>query len=97
MQYEPTPYDLGITDDPEAGWEVQASGQAETYGPQLPSKAELWAAQDAPLEADRAGCSDAEYQRLLLERQQTEIAYREGYDRDLLRDLEAETEPEAEL
>jgi hypothetical protein len=69
---------------------------AQVHGPQWPAMAELWAAQDAPILADTAGCSQAEYDRLVLERQQTEAAYLEGYDRALLRQLEAEKlEPEA--
>ncbi|MGH3254822.1 MAG: hypothetical protein ACRDOU_05330 [Streptosporangiaceae bacterium] len=69
------------------------------YGPQFPDMEDVWRAQDAPAEADRAGCSAAEYDRLVLERQQTEAAYLEGYDRELLRAREAipdEPEPEAE-
>ena len=67
------------------------------FGPQPPDRADLYAAQDAPLEA---GLSDAEYGRLLTERIQTEIAYKEARDRDLVRVLEADAaspEPEAEL
>ena len=56
---------------------------------------DVWRAQDAPREADRAGCSNAEYDRLVLERQQTEAAYLEGYDRDLIR-VRGEMEPEPE-
>jgi hypothetical protein len=63
------------------------------YGPQFPDMRELWAAQDAPLQAHQAGCSDLDYDRLVLERQQTEAAYLDGYDRDLMRQIE----PEAEL
>ena len=70
------------------------------YGPQFPTMEDVWRAQDAPAEADRAGCSNAEYDRLVLERRQTEAAYLEGYDRDLLAAREAipdEPEPEAGL
>jgi hypothetical protein len=59
-RFEPSPYDLGITDDPE---------------PQSPSQADLWAAQNAPRIANAAGCTDAEYERLLDVRQQAEAAY----------------------
>lgn len=72
---------------------------AAAFGPQWPTMEDLWRVQGAPIEADRTGCSDAEYDRLMRERQQTEAAYLEGYDRDLLRALEAipdELEPEAE-
>ena len=67
------------------------------FGPQPPDRADLYAAQDAPLEA---GLSDAEFDRRLTERIQTEIAYMEAYDRETVRALEAEAadpEPEAEL
>jgi hypothetical protein len=64
-------------------------------GPQFPTMEDVWRAQDAPLEADRAGCSNAEYDRLVLERRQTEAAYLEGYDRDLIR-VRDEMEPEPE-
>ena len=81
--------------------EVGPQLDTETYGPQFPTIEDLWHAQAAPYEADLAGCSDAEYDRLVLERQQTEAAYLEGYDRNLMRALEAdvadpEPEPEAE-
>jgi hypothetical protein len=59
-RFEPSPYDLGITDDPE---------------PQSPGQADLWAAQNAPRIANAAGCADAEYERLLDERQAAEAAY----------------------
>jgi hypothetical protein len=65
------------------------------YGPQFPAMEDVWRAQDAPPEADRAGCSNAEYDRLVRERRQTEAAYLEGYDRDLIR-VRDEMEPEAE-
>ena len=75
--------------------DLEPGADEQIYGPRFPDERDLYAAQDAPLEADRAGCSEAEYQRLVLERQQTELAYLAGYDRDLARALEAE-EPEAE-
>jgi hypothetical protein len=50
------------------------------YGPQFPDQHDLYRAQDRPLEADQAGCSEPEYQRLVTERQQTELAYLTGYD-----------------
>lgn len=64
--------------------------EAEVYGPRLPELRDLHLAQDAPCEANRAGCSDVVYDRLILERQQTEAAYLAGYDRELDRALEAE-------
>ncbi len=76
--------------------DLDLSLAAETYGPQLPSLGDLYLAQDAPCEANAAGCSDAEYGRLVLERQQTEAAYLVGYDRELARSLEADPEPEPE-
>jgi len=72
---------------------------AAADGPQFPDMEDVWRAQDATAEADRAGCTAAEYDRLVLERRQTEAAYLERYDRDLLRAREAipdEPEPEAE-
>lgn len=66
-------------------------------GPRFPAMEDVWRAQDAQADADRAGCSAAEHDRLVAERQQTEAAYLEGYDRDLLRAREAiPDEPEAE-
>lgn len=76
----------------------RAEASAEACGPDWPTMEDVWRAQDAPLEADRAGCNRAEYDRLVLERQQTELAYLEGYDRDLLRAREAiPDEPEPEV
>lgn len=75
-----------------------AEASTKAYGPQFPTMEDVWRAQDAPREADRAGCSNAEYDRLVLERQQTGLAYLEGYDRALLHAREAipdEPEPEA--
>jgi hypothetical protein len=64
------------------------------YGPQPPDQADLYAAQDAPYEP---GLGDAEFDRLLAERIQTEIAYKNALDRDLVRALEADAaEPELE-
>lgn len=63
----PGPYDLGITSDPAATWQ---DGQR-----QVPARAELWAAQNAPLGANAAGRTDAEYERLLGSRQAAEVAY----------------------
>ena len=64
------------------------------FGPQPPDRADLYAAQDAPLRVD---LSDAEYDRLLAERIQTEIAYKATCDRESARELEAgATDPEAE-
>lgn len=59
-RFEPGPYDLGIADDPE---------------PQSPTRAELWAAQNAALVANSAGCTDAEFQRRLDYRREVEAAY----------------------
>jgi hypothetical protein len=64
---EPSPYDLGITDDPAATWQ---DGQR-----QVPTQAELWAAQNAPLVANATGRTDAEYERLLDNRRAAEAAY----------------------
>jgi hypothetical protein len=70
-------------------------GRLPGYGPQLPSQADLWRAQDAPCIANEAGCTDAVYDRLVLERQQTEAAYLARIDAELARELEAESpEPE---
>jgi hypothetical protein len=66
-------------------------------GPQFPDMEDVWRTQDAVADADRAGYSGAGYDRLVLERQQTEAAYLKGYDRELLRAREAiPDEPEAE-
>lgn len=59
-RFEPSAYDLGITDDPE---------------PQSPSHADLWAAQNAALVANSAGCTDAEFRRRLDYRREVEAAY----------------------
>jgi hypothetical protein len=67
------------------------------YGPQFPDEHDLYRAQDRPLEADQAGCGEAEYQRLVLERQQTELAYLTGYDRQVCGfSQELHTQPGAE-
>ncbi len=55
----------------------------QIYGPQFPDERDLYRAQDRPLEADQAGRGEPEYRRLVLERQQTELAYLTGYDRQL--------------
>ncbi len=69
---------------------------SDIYGPQAPRVEDVWRAQDAALEASARG-SDAEYQQLATACRQTEAAYLDAYDRDLLRDLEAGApEPEAE-
>ena len=71
---------------------------AAAYGPQFPEMQDVRRVRDAVTEADRAGSSGPEYGRLLLERQQTDIAYLKGYDRSLLAAREAipdEPEPEA--
>jgi hypothetical protein len=57
-------------------------------GPDFPDVHDLRAAQAAPCAANTAGCTDAEYDRLILERKQTEAAYLAGYDRALGRELE---------
>jgi hypothetical protein len=76
--------------------DVDLNPTTEVYGPQFPSLDDLHRAQDAPLEADRAGSGEAEYQRLVLERQQTELAYLAGYDRALVPTADLDPEPEAE-
>jgi hypothetical protein len=61
------------TDDLEGTW--QDGHPARSGGPGVPSQSELWAAQNAPGIASAAGCTDAEYERLLSDRQQAEAAY----------------------
>lgn len=78
--------------EPETEPEPELEPDAEAYGPHWPSMAELWAAQDAPWIANEAECDKAEFDRLMLAKQQTEAAYLEGVDRDLVRALEAEAE-----
>lgn len=63
------------------------------YGPQPPALGDLYAAQDAPLEA---GLGNAEYDRLIAERIQTEAAYLDAYDRDLVRAVSAPTAADLE-
>lgn len=63
-----------------------------------PTMADVWRAQDAVADADRAGCTAAEHDRLAGERRLAQAAYFEAYDRELLRAREAipdEPEPEA--
>src|SRR5689334_16120580 len=43
--------------------------------PKVPARAELWAAQNAPLLANSAGRTDAEFRRLLDDRRAVEAAY----------------------
>src|SRR5437588_8981100 len=62
---EPSPYDLGITEGPAAAWQPG----------RVPTRAELWAAQNAALVANAAGRTDAEYGRLLDNRRAAEAAY----------------------
>jgi hypothetical protein len=81
-----------VTPEPD----LDLSPDTEVYGPQPPTQEELWLAQDAPCEASAAGCSAAEYDRLVTARMQTEATYLETYDRDLLRVLEADPDPEPE-
>ena len=66
-------------------------GQA-AYGPQLPSQADLWQAQAAPWNEPR--CSDADWERLILERHQTEAAYLARVDAGFAAEFEA-ANPEA--
>jgi hypothetical protein len=75
-----------MTTTPHAGPvpDLDLAADDEIYGPQFPDEHDLHRAQDRPLEAGQAGCSEAEYQRLVQERQQTELAYLAGYDRDLI-------------
>ena len=86
---------MTVTPDPD----LDLSPDTEVYGPQPPALEELWAAQGAPYEAYAAGRSAAEYDRLVTARLQTEAAYLDAYDRDLVRALETspDLEPEAEL
>jgi len=60
--------------------------------PKVPTRAELWAAQNAPLLANAAGCTDAEFQRLLDDRREVEAAYLAEYG-----SLAPEPRSEAEL
>lgn len=64
-RFEPSPYDLGITEDPEATWQPG----------RVPTRAELWAAQNAALVANAVGRTDAEFDRLLDNRRAAEAAY----------------------
>jgi hypothetical protein len=57
------------------------------YGPQLPSVADLWQAQAAPWAEPR--CSDAEWERLTLEKHQTEAAYLARVDAEFVAEFEA--------
>lgn len=66
--------------EPDIWWRAEVTRSA---GPHLPTKAEVWAAQDRPMLADADGCTDQEYDRLILERQQTEAAYLAGVDREI--------------
>jgi hypothetical protein len=61
-------------------------GQA-AYGPQLPSVADLHQAQAAPWAEPR--CSDAEWERLTLEKHQTEAAYLARVDAEFVAEFEA--------
>jgi hypothetical protein len=77
---------------------MTATGSQSTpnpiLGPHPPDLVDLWQAQLAPLQAD---LSDADFERLVAERQQTEAAFLAAYDRHLVRELEvADVEPEAE-
>ena len=70
---------------------------AAAYGPQFPDTEDVRRVRDAVTEADLAGSSGPEYGRLLLDRQQTDLAYLKGHDRALLASCEAiPDEPEAE-
>ena len=62
-------------------------------GPHPPDLADLWRAQDAPLQA---GLSDADFERLGTEKMQTELAYQAARVRELIRDWDAIPEPEPE-
>lgn len=76
-------------------WEDELDASARFLYPAPPTLHDLWDAQAAPHDANSAGCSDAEYDRLVLGRQQTETAYREAHDRDVVRTWDAEQEAEA--
>ena len=64
------------------------------YGPQAPSMQDVWHAQHAAFEAsvnDTPG-----YQQLAADCRQTEAAFLDAYDRELLRELETDAaDPEA--
>jgi hypothetical protein len=52
--------------------------ESVAYGPQLPSVHDVRDAQVAADDANLAGCSDAVYERLVLQKLQTAVAYREA-------------------
>lgn len=52
-----------------------ADSMASWASAQVPTQAELWAAQNAPRAANAAGCTEPEYEWLLSDRQQAEAAY----------------------
>lgn len=90
-RFEPTAYDLGITDDPEPV--AYSLTRLPGYGPQLPSQVDLWQAHTS---ARSASVADAERERLLLEHRQTADAYLARADAESVPWLEVEPEREAE-
>jgi hypothetical protein len=73
-----------------------ATPSAEAYGPQPPTMEDVWQARDALVLANEAGCDDAKYERLLLDKLQTEVALREAEDRAILQAAAEHSEPEPE-
>jgi hypothetical protein len=72
------------------------TGGHAVCGPRLPSLADLHRAQAAPWSEPR--CTDAEWDRLILERHQTEAAYLVRVDAEFAAEYEAaHPEPEAEM
>lgn len=63
------------------------TGGQVVYGPQLPSVADLWQAQDAPWAEPRA--TGTERERLILEQHQTEAAYLARVDAEFVAEYEA--------
>ena len=68
---------------------LKPQADAETYGPQLPDMHDLRLAQGRTIDSASLVISDAEYDQLVLERQQTEAAYLTRYDDELIRELDA--------
>ena len=67
---------------------------SDIYGPQAPSLEDAWHAQDAAFEASVNGTRG--YQQLAADCRQTEAAFLDAYNRELLRELEADAaDPEA--
>jgi hypothetical protein len=65
--------------------------QPAAFGPQLPDRADVWLAQGAYAHAQANG-SDADYERAMTEKHQTENAFNQAADREaaaFFEDLEA--------